>query len=306
MNTIPEVSIIIPTYNRASTVVESIYSVINQTFKDFELIVVDDGSTDETIKVVSQILDARINLISLKFNKGASAARNAGIAEAKGDFIAFLDSDDKWLPEKLEIQTNFLRNNPEFSSCSTGYFKFNPKKGFIASNPSKPKSNLEMHLLKSMDLSFGTTLLVKRICFETVGLLDETFPRHEDWDWVLRYIKVYKHHVIDEPLVEIVRSTSVDPQKIEKANQLLLMKHHNQFYEFGKSYGRKVEALRWIEVAQAYFLVRKTKKGMQYFGKAILLYPFAGTGTFIAMLDSMTGSNLRPIIKSIIKRIRKK
>jgi len=304
MNSIPEVSVIIPTYNRESSVGESILSVLNQTYQNFELIIVDDGSTDNTKSVVSKIEDARIVLVTHQINKGASAARNTGIGTAKGELIAFLDSDDRWLPEKLKIQTDFLRSNPEYSSVSTGYYKYNSNNGFTASTPSKLKSSWPKHLLNTMDLSFGTTLLVKRTCFENVGLLDESFPRHEDWDWVLRYIEVYKHYVIDTPLVEIVRSTGVDPHKIEKANQLLLKKHYSKFYEFGNNYGRKVEALRWIEVAQAFFMARNTKKGMEYFKKALILYPFLGTGTLIAMFDSIIGTNLRPALKRMIKHKR--
>ena len=286
MNLNPEVSVVIPTYNRAESIGDFIASVLNQTFQNYEIIIVNDGSTDETEIQISKFSDARIKLISHQINKGAPAARNTGIRTSQGEFIAFLDSDDRWLPEKLQIQTDYLKNSPKIGSCSTGYYKYKPEIGFIASKPENPGANWLKHLLTTMDLSFGTTLLVRKICFDKSGLFDENFPRHEDWDWVLSYLKYYKHHVIEQPLVEIIRSSGVDPEKIEIANKMLLDKHYAQFYQFGNRYGRKVEAKRWTEVAQAYFNARKTGKGIKFLWKAFLLNPAQTPGTFFALLDS--------------------
>lgn len=302
MNSNPEVSVIIPTYNRAASIGDSVTSVLNQTFQDFEIIIVNDGSTDETEKSVSEFSDTRIKLISHESNKGAAAARNTGIIASQGNLIAFLDSDDRWLPEKLQIQIDYLKISPENGSCSTGYYKYQSPIGFIASYPINLESDCLKHLLTTMDLSFGTTLLVRKDCFEKTGLFDANFPRHEDWDWVLRYIKYYKHHVIQQPLVEIVRSSGVDPEKIEKANMLLLEKHRDQFYQFGNRYGRRVESKRWIEVAQAYFKARKTGKGIKFLWKAFKLDPGQTPGTFVALIDSIFGTTIRTNAKNAMKK----
>ncbi len=301
MNLNPEVSVVIPTYNRAESIGDSIESVLTQTFQEFEIIIVNDGSTDETEKVISNFSDARIKLISQTTNKGASAARNNGIRASKGDFVAFLDSDDRWLPEKLQIQTDYLKNLLEIGSCSTGYYKYKPGFGFIASKPVNSEENWLKHLLTTMDLSFGTTLLVRKNCFDKSGLFDENFPRHEDWDWVLSYLKFFQHHVIEQPLVEIKRSSGVDPEKIEIANTMLLDKHYDQFYQFGNRFGRKVEAKRWIEVAQAYFKSGITGKGIHFLWKAFKLNPGQTPGTFIALIDSVIGTNFRTSFKNVIK-----
>src|SRR4030042_5052103 len=104
----PTVSIIIPTYNRAHLVMRAINSVLDQSFQDFEIIIVDDASRDNTEKMVSGIRDKRIFYIRHEKNRGGSAARNTGIKQARGEYIAFLDSDDEWLPEKLEKQLKVL------------------------------------------------------------------------------------------------------------------------------------------------------------------------------------------------------
>ena len=102
------VSVIIPTYNRETVIGRAIESVLKQTYPHFELLIIDDGSTDQTKRVVERIADERIRYILLEENGGVARARNVGIAEAQYDYIAFLDSDDEWMPEKLELQMERL------------------------------------------------------------------------------------------------------------------------------------------------------------------------------------------------------
>ncbi|MGA9379390.1 MAG: glycosyltransferase family A protein, partial [Phormidium sp.] len=106
------ISVIIPVYNGEKTIRETIESVLNQTYKNFELIVINDGSQDATLEVVSAIEDQRLKVFSYS-NAGLSASRNRGIFQANSEFITFLDADDLWLPDKLESQFNALQNNSE-------------------------------------------------------------------------------------------------------------------------------------------------------------------------------------------------
>lgn len=108
----PTVSVVIPTYNRAALLGRSIRSVLGQSYKDFELIVIDDGSTDETSHVVADFADPRIRYLPLPHNTGAGAARNAGVRVARGKFLAFQDSDDEWLPSKLAKQISAFESGP--------------------------------------------------------------------------------------------------------------------------------------------------------------------------------------------------
>ena len=112
------VSVIIPTFNRAAKVIRAVSSVLDQRFADHEIIVVDDGSTDETEKLLHPF-EGRIRLVVHKVNQGVSAARNTGIGASTAPLIAFLDSDDYWLPEKLGVQTAFFDKNPDAFICQT-------------------------------------------------------------------------------------------------------------------------------------------------------------------------------------------
>jgi len=121
MNSEPKVSIIIPTYNQSQYLEEAMESVLNQTYQNIEIIIVDDGSTDNTSEVVKSF-DNKIIYIPQK-NKGASSARNAGIKKAQGQYVAFLDSDDMWIKNKLEKQIKFIQNNPEIGLLGTGCYQ---------------------------------------------------------------------------------------------------------------------------------------------------------------------------------------
>ena len=117
-----KVSVIVPTHNRADYLSAAIESVLEQTFQDFELLVVDDASTDTTAALVSSFSDSRIKFIRLDMNRGGSAARNQGILSSRCDYIAFLDDDDAWTPEKLELQVELLDRAPaEVGAVYTGY-----------------------------------------------------------------------------------------------------------------------------------------------------------------------------------------
>ena len=198
-NCAPLVSVIIPTYNRREKIKIAINSVLTQEFEDFELIVVDDGSTDGT-DPSDWPKDARVRFLQQK-NEGVSSARNAGIIEAKGDLIAFLDSDDEWLPQKLTKQAEFFKAYPNALICQTQEIwvrngrRVNPK---------------EKHQKKEGDIftaSLGLCLvspsavMMRKTLFEKVGLFDTALWACEDYDLWLRVAYRYPVYLIDEPLL---------------------------------------------------------------------------------------------------------
>ena len=195
----PLVSIIIPTYNRGWILKEAINSVLAQDFTDFELIVVDDGSTDKTQDILNTYNE---DIRALRQNnQGVSAARNAGIASALGRFIAFLDSDDLWLPKKLSTQIDFFKSNRDALICQTDEIWI---RNGVRVNPKKRHKKFSGDLFKrslSLCLISPSAVMIKRSLFEEVGVFDETLPACEDYDLWLRISCRYPVHLIKTPLI---------------------------------------------------------------------------------------------------------
>ncbi len=194
----PEVSVIIPTYNRREFVREALASVYAQTFLDFELIVVDDGSTDDTEAVVHEFSEARY---LWQENRGVSAARNAGAAASCGPLLAFLDSDDLWQPGKLAAQVAFFQAYPEARICQTEEIWL---RNGIRVNPHrkhrKPSGDIFARSLE-LCLVSPSAVMLRRTFFEQLGGFDENLPACEDYDLWLRIAVQEPVHLLNEPLV---------------------------------------------------------------------------------------------------------
>lgn len=194
----PLVSVIIPTYNRGWIIKEAVDSVLSQDFLGFEIIVVDDGSTDNT----QDILSAYKNDIKvLKHNnQGVSAARNRGIALASGRFIAFLDSDDLWMPNKLSMQVDFLNINKEALICQTEEIWIRKNVRVNQKKRHKKLSGMIFEPSLCLCMVSPSAVMIKRELFEAVGLFDESLPACEDYDLWLRISSGYPVYLIDTPL----------------------------------------------------------------------------------------------------------
>ena len=202
------ISVIIPTYNRAHLIERSIKSVLNQTYRDFELLIIDDGSTDNTEEVVAQFEDERIRYIKCEQNGGASKARNRGIAEARYEYIAFQDSDDEWHADKLEKQMKAMQEAAEdvgLVYCEYFYHGLNGVEDYWPDRkiPLEEKSGYIFPRLLKGNLVGTPTMLVKRECFERVGVFNENFPCFEDWELVLRIARLYHVVLVPERLLEV-------------------------------------------------------------------------------------------------------
>ena len=194
------VSVIIPTYNRANCIRRAIDSVLKQTYAPIELIIVDDGSSDGTKQMLQEIAD-RCILLCTKTRSGPSAARNKGIAAAHGDLIAFLDSDDLWLPEKVEAQLHFFHENPDSFVCQTQEVWI--RNGLRVNPKQKHQKHSGWIFTQSLPLCIvsPSAVMLKRSVLDTVGLFDESMPACEDYDLWLRITPRYPIHLIDRPLV---------------------------------------------------------------------------------------------------------
>lgn len=180
------ISVIIPTYNAERTILETIESVQQQTFCDFELIVINDGSTDRTLELLATVQDPRLKVFSYE-NGGLPVARNRGIARSTGEFIAFLDADDLWTPDKLELQLAALQQHSN-AGVVYSWTLFMDEKGesFYADEPIHFEGNVLTQLLMKNFIASGSNAMVRRQAIESVGEFDPTLKSCEDWDYWLR------------------------------------------------------------------------------------------------------------------------
>ncbi len=200
----PVVSVVIPVFNRYDSLSAAVASALAQTERDIEVIVVDDGSTPPLTRDRLPD-DPRVVVLTHERNAGAAAARNTGIKNARGDFIAFLDSDDRWDSQKLTAQVALMRREPAaIGGCITG---FRSADGVVGELP-KVGPDLTARLLLGCNLNPGTTLLCRRDVFDAIGVFDEHYARLEDWDWLLRFAPHFGLAAVPEPLVVISPSGS--------------------------------------------------------------------------------------------------
>lgn len=241
----PKISIVIPTYNRGNMIEHTIYSILNQTYKDYEIIIVDDGSTDDT----KQRLEKFGNQIRYFYqnNKGVSAARNRGIKKANGQYIVFCDSDDLFLPTKLEKQISYIEKHPSCEFLYTWYYKVyqnNNNDKILRGNESCKSLECFRFCLLTRKIEIRTsTVMVKKSCFKKVGLFNKKYWKTEDWDMWLRLAKHYVGTCIEEPLTihvrhdnNISRDKSINFRKKAKKNAM-------------KSYGWNKKKLKKLAVS---------------------------------------------------------
>lgn len=195
----PFVSVIIPTYNRADLLVQAIQSVLNQTYGHFELLIIDDNSSDNTSEIINTIKDNRVHYFRLSKNQGAPAARNIGLKKAKGELVAFLDSDDQWLSTKLEKQVELFNKEKNVGLVYTGIKIISNQLERIIL-PSK-RGEMGNKLLIKNYVGTTSSVLIKKDLLDEVGGFDLTFTSCQDWDLFIRISQKMHFNFIEEPLV---------------------------------------------------------------------------------------------------------
>jgi glycosyltransferase involved in cell wall biosynthesis len=270
------VSVVLPTYNRAYLIDRAIRSVLNQTYKDFELIVIDDGSTDNTEKVVKEFRekDKRIKYIQHEKNKGAAVARNTGIKAAKGEYIAFQDSDDEWVPEKLEKQMKaFDKATPNVGVVYTDMQRRNKDGGIkYWHSPTVIYGNLiNQKTLDYQVMNIGIqSALIKKECFNRIGLFDENFPGYEDLELFIRLSKDCFFYHIKDPLVKYYATEGLSSNANANliARELLLEKYFSDIKKNKKFLGQQYFIIGILSCFNGKFV-----QGRNYLIKAAKTYP---------------------------------
>ncbi|MFH7027664.1 MAG: glycosyltransferase family 2 protein [Heteroscytonema crispum UTEX LB 1556] len=273
----PKVSVIIPAYNAMTYLPETLQSVLRQNFTDFEVLIIDDGSSDNIQEWGASQTDPRMKLIS-QTNQGQSAARNLGIALAKGEYIAFLDADDLWEPTMLEKQVRCLEENPAVGLAYhwTALIDENGKATgrVMGSNASGDvlKQILERNIIDC------PSVVIRRCCFENVGLFIPNLRFIEDWEMWIRIASGYHFAVTQEPLVyyrQHSKNTSKNWQLMEEGYRIVIEKAFQSVPPDllcikNRSYGRANLCLAWKALQSK---DKDYKLAQNFRAKAIAYYP---------------------------------
>jgi glycosyltransferase involved in cell wall biosynthesis len=297
----PKVSVIIPTYNRAELLAGAIASVLNQTFQDFELLVVDDASQDTTAEIVKGFRDPRIQYLSHALNMGGSAARNTGIQKAKSPYLAFLDDDDEWLPKKLALQLHVLENSPpEVGGVYTGYIHVDRYSGqILGSKAPTLRGDLSKELLRANCIGSTSSILLRKECFETSGLFDARLPSFQDYDLWLRISFAFQFECIEQPLFKYYdhkHKIWTNPQALSIGIEMMLHRYGNSFL-FRKNF-----SYYYLFLGVLYCNLGDVYTARQVFKEGIKLYPYEGRHYFNFCL-SLLGSNNFKKAKNIKDKI---
>ena len=290
----PKVSIIIPTYNRAKLLSRAIKSVLDQTFKDFELIIVDDGSTDNTRQAVErfQKRDSRIKYIWQE-NSGAPARpKNTGIKNAKGNYIAFLDDDDEWLSEKLEKQLELfegLESDLGFVGCNILVINESNKKIWREYKIPRYSSQIFFEeLLEGNFILTSSSIMIKKEVLDKIGLFDENLKFGDDWDLWLRISKKYRFAFVPDFLVKYYihqgsTTPHLHPEKEAKEFEYIFSKYQKDYRRYPVIYSMHLRKL-----ASRYCASGKLNKGRKYYVKSIKLNPL-NLKSYLYLLLSFLG-----------------
>jgi glycosyltransferase involved in cell wall biosynthesis len=225
----PKVSVVVPAYNTMKYLPETLDSILHQTFSDFEVLIVNDGSSDNIEEWFEQIQDSRVKSISQQ-NAGLSSARNTGIRHSQGEYIAFLDSDDTWEKTKLEKQVKYLEEHPSIDLIHTWILLID-EHGISTGRILKSFAVGDVwQQLIQQNIIACLSVMVRRHCVESVGGFDETLRSLEDWDMWIRIAKNHKFAVIQEPLAyyrQIPTSMSKNFQVMEQSFNTVIEKTFN-------------------------------------------------------------------------------
>ena len=274
----PKVSVIIPTYNRGNFILSAIESVLAQNYRNFEIIVVDDGSTDDTQIQLKKFTD------KIKYfyqpNQGISSARNTGIRFAQGEYIAFLDSDDLWLGDKLMIQTQILDSDPSLALTYASMLIFDEKGHYHGRKPSKISGSNFQELIEKGGHFPTSTVMIRKRCFKRAGLFDENLSLLEDFDMWLRISRLYRIGPIVEQPLGIYRwheyNIILDEQNMYESQIKLYQKILKQFPDAPVRTVKQKLARNQYLLSKIYFNEHNYKKAAEHLHHALINNPYLG------------------------------
>jgi len=248
----PLVSAIVTTFNSSETVLRSIESIRAQTMNDLEIVVVDDASQDNTVDVILSVDEPRLRLVRNERNRGIGGAKNVGVENARGQYIAFLDSDDTWETDKLEKQLPVISIGRGAPLAFTAFWVHRAGTDKTVCRRPRRYGNWLQSILMGETLSLGSTLLATRRCFESVGGFDESLRRLQDRDWTLRYLRGWDDfEYVDQPLAHIFNVGFPKAETIRASVDNLFARHQKNLRDRNPALERTFRSGLDFEVAVA-------------------------------------------------------
>lgn len=299
------VSVIIPTYNRPQLLKRAIKSILNQQNVNFEIIVVNDFGDDLNLLLECFNNDPRIKLLSNTRKKGANGARNSGILNSKGDYIAFLDDDDEWLPTKLVKQIDVLQqldNSWGGAYCGFNFFEYD--EWFTQTNLKSGNLFIDL-LIGKNECNAGSTLIVKKYIFDEIGLFDEKLQRHQDLEFLVRFFRKYKLVCVKEPLVIINGHTNINASKAEENKLIFLKKIESDINSLPLKDMRYIYAFQFRELSVIFSRQHNLKKTIFYL-KSSLKYRFLEPYRYIVIVLNIIGIVLNFDFERYLNKLKRK
>ena len=297
----PFVSVIIPTYNRSEFVCRAVASVLAQTYKQLECIVINDRSTDDTLNALAEIMqkDRRLIVVSHLENRHVSAARNTGLALAQGDLIAFLDDDDVWLPNKLQRQVGFLTAAPPEVGLVYCWMDIFHGEQVIGTRRPTLRGDIFDQMIESQPLGNASTLLVKHEVVRQIGGFDESLPRGNDGDFIRRIALHYLIEVVPEVLVHYFIDHGGNPRITDtsyasvmngiRGHEAKLVKFRSELQSRRGPYSGLLAI-----IAQQYALVGDLQTAWKYLSRAFRISP-ASSAVWFAVPRILINYSLRRV-----------
>jgi len=269
----PRVSVILPAYNREALVGRAIDSVLAQTYQDFELIVVDDASKDGTRAVLETYRDhPRVRLILSDENRGGSGARNLGIEAARGDFIAFQDSDDVWLPHKLAAQMAALEATPAAGLCYCGSLYWGGTRCYYIPEAvfTRFDGDMSREILRHNSTS-TQTLVIRRDTLEKSGIFDAALKRFQDWDLMIRVAQVAEFVFLPEPMVVIFETPGniSSVVKNDAISRAAILEKYADLFEKAPEHGARQHYI----TGRVWQKLGEQARARPHLRRAMILYP---------------------------------
>lgn len=270
------ISVVITTYERPQFLRGAIETALGQTYKNIEVIVVDDGSNERYAKTIVGEFSDTVRCIRHEQNKGLSAARNTGIKKSDGDYIAFLDDDDRWHKTKIARQVSILENDETVGLVTCLVASITPDNELVHCERSAPSGDCSETMLLGNRIGTPSRVLVWQECFEDIGIFDESLPTKQDWDFYLRLCQEWNVAAVTDHLCfrTIHESLSSSPESAMRDNQAIIEKHEDLLRSRG--YWDQAQAEIEEQVGRTYLRQRDRPKARTYFREALQKDPTLG------------------------------